>query len=370
MAIIEEQHPDRCQLFMQWKRMDFPVMVDRLNLLGVRAVPITALIDEAGVVRAIGPSKEEVEAFIASPPPDPEPFEERPGAFAPRGEGAPSEPWMNLRDKADRYALWGGPAQFDLAIDYYERVLEDAPEDGPTHFRLGSTYRRRFDSPGRREGDFAGAIRHWEAALRAEPNQYIWRRRIQQYGPRSDKPYPFYDWVREAIDEIRERGEEPIHLEVMPGGAEIASPREREKDEQPTAGGKTLIWEASLECDAGLIEIDVASVDSTDGEPAARVHVMLRPIGEAHWNNEGEGCVVGLSVPSGWACEPAAVVFRRADQAVSTEERHAEFEVRWTGEGEAPTLESAVARAMYDACEGEEGACRRVRQERAIVRPG
>jgi len=35
VGIIEEQHPDRAQLFMQWKQMGWPVMVDSLNLLNV-----------------------------------------------------------------------------------------------------------------------------------------------------------------------------------------------------------------------------------------------------------------------------------------------------------------------------------------------
>ena len=47
-GIIEEQHPDRAQLFMQWKQMGWPVMVDSLNLLNVPYVPITLEIDERG----------------------------------------------------------------------------------------------------------------------------------------------------------------------------------------------------------------------------------------------------------------------------------------------------------------------------------
>ena len=52
-GIIEEQHPDRAQLFMQWKQMGWPVMVDSLNLLNVPYVPITLEIDEGGVIRFV-----------------------------------------------------------------------------------------------------------------------------------------------------------------------------------------------------------------------------------------------------------------------------------------------------------------------------
>ena len=52
MGIIQEQHPDRCRLFMQWKQMDWPVMVDKLNLLNVSVVPITLLVRPAqGTIR-------------------------------------------------------------------------------------------------------------------------------------------------------------------------------------------------------------------------------------------------------------------------------------------------------------------------------
>jgi len=66
VGIIQEQHPDRARLFMQWKQLDWPILVDSLNLLGVAVVPITVAIDEHGVVRAINPRKETIEQdFLA-----------------------------------------------------------------------------------------------------------------------------------------------------------------------------------------------------------------------------------------------------------------------------------------------------------------
>ena len=38
VGLIQEQHADRCALFLQWKQMDFPVLVDSLNRTGVSAV--------------------------------------------------------------------------------------------------------------------------------------------------------------------------------------------------------------------------------------------------------------------------------------------------------------------------------------------
>ena len=91
-------------------------------------------------------------------------------------------------------------------------------------FRLGVAHRMRFETDKRREGDFQAAVTAWSQALELDPNQYIWRRRIEQYGPRLAKPYPFYDWVEQARDEITSRGQKPIELAEEPYGSELASP--------------------------------------------------------------------------------------------------------------------------------------------------
>ena len=121
-------------------------------------------------------------------------------------------------------ALWGGEKRVNAAIDAYTRAAQLDPKDAPTLFRLGVCYRRRYETRQRQAGDFQAAIDHWSRALDLDPNQYIWRRRIQQYGPRLDKPYAFYDWVNEAEKEIVARGERPIPLKVRPGAVEMAHP--------------------------------------------------------------------------------------------------------------------------------------------------
>ena len=55
VGIIPEQHPDRTRLFMQWKHMDWPILLDSANLMAVTRVPITLLIDEFGVIRSVRP---------------------------------------------------------------------------------------------------------------------------------------------------------------------------------------------------------------------------------------------------------------------------------------------------------------------------
>jgi len=74
----------------------------------------------------------------------------------------------------------------------------------------------RFDSISPQTQDFEKALKHWQIALDMNPSQYIWRRRIQQYGPRLDKPYSFYDWITQARKDILKRGETPVELNAEP----------------------------------------------------------------------------------------------------------------------------------------------------------
>src|SRR5439155_20502080 len=109
------------------------------------------------------------------------------------------------------------------AVAAYEKAVAfgGPPE---ARFRLGVALRRRYEAVARQDGDFRRALEAWTDALALQPNQYIWRRRIEQYGPRLEKPYAFYDWVAEARAAIRARGETPVPLVAEPTGAEIASP--------------------------------------------------------------------------------------------------------------------------------------------------
>ena len=102
----------------------------------------------------------------------------------------------------------------------YEKALALNAGNAPTLFRLGVAHRRRFETGFRKPDDFQKAVDNWAAALDVDPNQYIWARRIQQFGPILSKPYPFYDWVARAQEEILARGEAPVKLRVPLTGSE------------------------------------------------------------------------------------------------------------------------------------------------------
>src|SRR5437016_3462065 len=51
VGIAQELHSDRARLFMQWQRVDWPLLVDALDILNLETVPITVAVDEYGIVR-------------------------------------------------------------------------------------------------------------------------------------------------------------------------------------------------------------------------------------------------------------------------------------------------------------------------------
>jgi hypothetical protein len=62
LGVTQELHADSCRLFVQWKRFDWPILHDPLNLLEAPAVPMMVAIDEHGIVRAIRPNPDTFEA--------------------------------------------------------------------------------------------------------------------------------------------------------------------------------------------------------------------------------------------------------------------------------------------------------------------
>lgn len=362
VGIIQEQHPDRARLFMQWKQMDWPIMVDSLDLLGVKVVPITLLIDEMGIIRFKGDAKH-LDAFLALEPPEPMPSPR--SLSVALADGPTSSSPSARRDFVDQLFLWGGEGRLDEVIDGYERLLPDIDDDGETHFRLGVAYRRRADSGGSRPGDFRRAVEHWGRALDTDPNQYIWRRRIQQYGPRLDKPYPFYDWVDLARQEILARGETPSTLRVEPRGAELAQPSERfVPSEAPSPPRNADRIRRDKE---GFVEIETTVVPtSIKPGTSARLHLAMRPGNKvrSHWNNEAEDLMVWLEPPAGWKIDTHHLSVANPPQVVSDEVRHLELEVQSPADAQGSV--NLTGYALYYVCEDAQGVCLYRRQDISV----
>ena len=368
VGILQEQHPDRALLFMQWRQMEWPLLVDALDLLEVAVVPITVLVDEHGIIRERPrgiPDASALEAFIETT--FPAPTDARPAAapsapdLALLAQNAQGGEVIALRQHAESLVLWGNDTDLDTAITAFGSSVEADPAQGPTHFRLGVAHRARHDSAHRRPGDFQHAVDAWSRALDLDPNQYIWRRRIQQYGPRLAKPYPFYDWVEQARTDVVARGETPAPLRIEPGATERAAPAKSldvQAKVEPDPEGRVLRDKGFIVIEATVVPATVAPGDAT------RLHVTLRPEAarKGHWNNEAEDLVVWIDPPTGWRAGARHHTVTNPPELVSDEPRTVELELR--ASDAVPNGTTTVrGYALYYVCEDVDGTCLYRRQD-------
>jgi hypothetical protein len=349
VAIVEDQHPDRARLFLQWKQIGWPMLADSFDLLNLDTVPLTVAVDEYGIVR----------------------FTELPMAAAKTiGETFINQTYAkpSSTPPIDRGRLEMLHTGTD-AIQLYAEDVRQHPSDGAAHFRLGSAFRARYDSPSRVPDDFANAERHWARALDLDPNRYIWRRRVQQYGPRMAEPYAFFDWIRDARQVIAERGETPIPLAVEPGDSEFEKP---DPGAATNAPSREPDPRGRIRRDRGeFIAVDTAAVPAA---PAAgetvRVHVTFRPnvSTKAHWNNSVDPLVYWMTPPAGVGVAARALVAPNAGTEVSQETRTVEYDVKLPTS--APHGRVTIpGYALYYVCEDVNGVCMYRRHDITVTIP-
>ncbi len=371
LGVTHEQHPARCRLFAQWQQFDWPILSDPINVIETMAVPIVVAIDEHGIVRSARLRVETFEKeFLDREFEDDAPPVGQTGGvpdlemLASQAQSADS--FASWRTLGDALVLWEGDDRVNAAIDAYEKAVAIKPRDGNTLFRLGVCHRRRYESTGRQADDFQQAVSYWEQALKIDPNQYIWRRRIQQYGPRLLKPYPFYDWVERATAEVASRGEEPVALQVSLTGAEVARPQRGFAGE--TAAQQPPDPDGKIHRDRQrLIETSISAVPRRlEPGKVARIHIGFHPQAAllAHWNNEAEPLKLWVEVPDGWQLSSRLLTAPQPTAAESTEPRHIDFEVRAPDGASGPV--QITAYALYSVCEGTGGTCLYLRQDVTI----
>ena len=369
LGIAQEQHPNRNRLFTQWHKIDWPVLYDPINVMQARGVPIEVAIDENGIVRSLRPKMDKFEeeflnkTFTGKDAKPPKIKATRPDLAALRRRAEKSRSSEAPRELGDALVLWGGQSNINEAINAYEQAIQINPDDSDAHFRLGVCYRLRYDSGQRASSDFQTAVNHWTRSRVLQPNQYIWRRRIEQYGPRLTKPYPFYDWVETAARDIKARGEKPVELMVLPTGSEIAgrdSSFETKENSVKPPDPQGQIYRD----EKGLILSEVTVVPpQVKPEGAVRVHITLRPNArlKAHWNNEAEPLKLWIDAPDGWKVEPQLLTAPQGDRPETSEPRQLEFEVR-AAAGARGTSKLNVY-ALYYVCEDTGGVCYFLRKD-------
>ncbi|MEE8142850.1 MAG: hypothetical protein V3T77_07100, partial [Planctomycetota bacterium] len=251
----------------------------------------------------------------------------------------------------------------DRTVAAYEKAKQLDGKDGRAHFRLGVALRRRFESKERQPGDAQAAVASWGEALSRDPNQYIWRRRIQQYGPRLDKPYNFYFWVAEARAGIRARGETPWPLPVEPMGSEIAS---RSRQSKETLKGPNPDPEGQISRDSrNHVEIE-AVVTPARVRPGQRtrlrVHFRLNGKPSPHWSNESEPLLFFASLPGTLSVEEGEFEYPNPKLPTSDETRVLELEIGVPADAKSGAI-SVPAYSLYNICEDDTGVCRYLRQD-------
>lgn len=377
LGIAQEQHRDRCELWALWQDIDWPILWDPLNLTGAKVVPNVFALDEAGVVVAISPSPEWVESeFLPRAAAE---TLRAPASEAASVAGNPElvELTATSADDAPRRALWSALSALVFApgdgpaIDRAERALLSwlgtHPDDAAARFRLGVVLRLRAEIDARRPDDFARALEAWAAALAARPDAYIWRRRIQQYGPTLDKPYPFYPWIEEALAALEQRGQRSPQLSATLTESERVAPRRSFADSEQTSPDP----DGKLPRDTGnWLQAEWALAFDTGDGSSARVHLTLRPSAErgVHWGNEGGPTLVWFgdgALPDGWRLDRRLVTLPRPADALSSEPRSAELELSLPV-GEAGEVKVYVLASL---CADDSGVCTYLRRDLTLAIP-
>ena len=350
IGVMQDQHADRCRLYRQWRQLKWPLYIDALNTLDHRVVPIPIFIDESGIIRRRGRvSEAAVREFVEARYP------------------VTKESKVAVRlAKGDLFYLKSKrPVAFEKAIKEYAKA---GRMNGRALFRTGVVYRTRCDSPHRKEGDGQKAVEYWGAALALQPNQYIWRRRIQQYGPRLDKPYNFFFWVEEARKAIRARGEKPVELAVEPRGSEIAPKARKSSGSAPSIPDPDP--KAKINRDLkGHVSIETV-VTPARVRPGHRVRIRatfrLNPLGKPWWNNEGDPLSWTIRLPKPLRLAEGTFQFKPPAVAETRETRVLECEVEVDRNARAGKVVLPVY-ALYGVCEERSGQCLYLRQDGGAV---
>ena len=356
LGVVQEQHAERALLYRQWKQFEFPIVQDATTSLNLAVVPIPILIDEHGIVRKTRARTKDLIKFMEQ--------EFQKDAVEPSKRNR-SEATVQIDEGNQLLHRTGDTKSQDIesAIGCFSKALELDSDNGKAMFALGVAHRMRFDSSDSRIEDFEAASTNWSNALATHPNQYIWRRRIQQYGPRLGKPYPFYDWVDDAIADIKKRGETPVELSVRLTGTEIAGPvrafTAADSAENPDPEAKIR------QADSGLIELATSIVPAKVKPGAAvRVHLHMNAL-KGNWNDEAGSMSVWINESSTGTPEKRLIEFSPDAGADSRGLKNLDFEFQTDDATDKPQVEGFV---LFHFCD-QQGVCFYCREDFIVKIP-
>ncbi|NQU47064.1 MAG: hypothetical protein HQ519_00310 [Planctomycetes bacterium] len=368
IGITQEQHPQRCELWAQWEQVDWPILWDPFNLTGSAAVPIAMAVDEHGVVQnmRLQPQKFEQQFkqdFLAKEFPAPKDLTRRTAQHKHPQIQAMLHSKLDGQQWQKALAVLKTEAAPAAAKKAPQNAAHSAEQTAVAWFRLGVAQRMRYDSSHAHADDFQNALQSWQQALKLNPGQYIWRRRIQQWGPKLDKPYPFYNWVSQAQMQLKKRGLTPIELPVPL--AAIASGGE--EGAQPEAG-VPLDNNNRVAIESALAWQTPSPKNATKPVSTVRVHLALRPDArhQVEWGDDVGAVEIWLQPMNGWQIEQNHLVLKAEPQLPKRRLQKVSFEVKRVQADANERVEAATklqGTAYYYICIGADGECTYLAQE-------
>ena len=372
IGVAQEQHADRCLLFARWQGIDWPILWDPFNMTDTRVVPRATLIDEHGVVRSLRANPNTLERdFLTKTYAAPEKTE-----TLPEGTGHELIELLQAKAGTPQAAYYGALSDLlwntgngDEAMQALRAYAQKEAKDAAAWWRLGVAYRMRHDSGERHDGDFQTALEYWHKGLDLDPAQYIYRRRIQQYGPRLDKPYPFYPWVAAARKALKARGVAvPALIAPLSGAEQAAAGRiaAAKEEQEPDPDRKIETFSKLLDVESAVAWNPPGRRDRAE---AARVHVILRPSGNRVllWDADAGPVTIWLDLPAGWKTEQQRLTYTLRGTDRAEENVVLDFEITFPQDkAVAGTIRGY---ALYYACLDGPGECRYLRHDFEIVVP-
>lgn len=367
VGIVQEQHAERCRLFKQWQGFQWPIAVDSLNLYGLPSIPIAMAVDEHGILRMsrVRPG-EKFDKFLKTKYPEPQiksPPKDYQNLDACREQLKIAETAENLIKLGTAEFLFGGKDRLTRAITAFERACDKEPANAIAAFRLGVAYRRRFDESRATTTDFQSASAAWSKALDLNPGQYIWRRRIQQFGPRLQKPYNFYRWISTAKKELIAAKKKPVALTIP-----LTASEKMQKEDTPavTTNKNPDPKKMVSNDDKKLARVARAVVPAKVSKgKTARLHILLSPSKKlrSHWDPEAGPIKLWLEGDLAW--KRSGTLSQSNDLLSIKAARSVEIEVQIPVDAESGPRE-LKGFVLYPICEDTDGTCQFLRQDFSI----
>lgn len=278
VGVIHELHRDRGELFVRWKKIEFPVYHDPMNFICAPRVNRAVCIDADGLVRVIAKSPvmvtdrfiekkfEPISNAVRLPkvkPPDPR--------VTKRTAGEGHRP-LEIIQHGDALMYSGHPVEMNEAIRTYRKAFEIAEPNAAAAFRLGSAYRLRFDSGNRQPGDWAKSCEALQIAAALAPRNDIYTAHVRQLGITTDKQASAYGWIADARQSLGGAA----RLNPEPLAIEMAGPASAFE-----AGAAPSTSPPKIESVAGVISVEHAVVYALSKEHRGEANLLfaLSPTG-------------------------------------------------------------------------------------------